>query len=100
MKKMVCLVTSIDFLHLSNPLCGPIFSGQQELSNLDYYFQDSGKTAAQTKCNTMIITDQCLYCFLVTAHILTAYILSINFIIQKCNLCAVTYVVRYQYYIF
>ena len=36
----------------------------------------------------------------VTAHILTVYILSINFIIQKCNLCAVTYVVRYQYYIF
>ena len=24
------------------------FSGQQELSNLDYYFQDGGKTGAQT----------------------------------------------------
>ena len=36
----------------------------------------------------------------VTAHILTVYILSINFIIQKCIHCAVTYVVRYQYYIF
>ena len=27
----------------------PLFSGQQELSNLDYYFQDGRKTGAQTK---------------------------------------------------
>ena len=26
----------------------PHFSGQQELSNLDYYFQDGGKMGAQT----------------------------------------------------
>ena len=26
----------------------PLFSGQQELSNLDYYFQDGWKTGAQT----------------------------------------------------
>ena len=25
----------------------PLFSGQQELSNLDYYFQNGGKTGAQ-----------------------------------------------------
>ena len=25
----------------------PLFLGQQELSNLDYYFQDGGKTDAQ-----------------------------------------------------
>ena len=26
----------------------PLFSGKQELSNLDYFFQDGGKTGAQT----------------------------------------------------
>ena len=30
------------------PLCGLFFFGKQELSNLDYYFQDGGKTGALT----------------------------------------------------
>ena len=47
MKKMVCLITSIDFLSIQ-PFMMPLFSGQQELSNLDYYFQNGGKTGAQT----------------------------------------------------
>ena len=47
MKKMFCLVTYIDFLS-NQPLIRPLFSGEQELSNLDYYFQDGGKTGAQT----------------------------------------------------
>ena len=42
MKKMVCLITSIDFLFIQ-PFMRPLFSGQQELSNLDYYFQNCGK---------------------------------------------------------
>ena len=42
MKKMVCLITSIDFLSIQ-PFMRPLFSGQQELSNLDYYFQDGIK---------------------------------------------------------
>ena len=46
-KKMVCLITPIDFLSIQ-PFMRPLFSGQQELSNLDYYFQDGGKTGAQT----------------------------------------------------
>ena len=41
MKKMVCLITSIDFLSIQ-PFMRPLFSGQQELSNLDYYFQNGG----------------------------------------------------------
>ena len=44
---MVCLITSIDFLSIQ-PFMRPLFSGQQELSNLDYYFQDGVKTGAQT----------------------------------------------------
>ena len=44
---MVCLITPIDFLSIQ-PFKGPLFSGQQELSNLDYYFQDGRKTGAQT----------------------------------------------------
>ena len=32
--------------YLSNPLRGP-FLCQQELSKLDYYFQDGGKTGAR-----------------------------------------------------
>ena len=47
MKKMVCLITSIDFLSI-RPFLRPLFSGQQELSELDYYFQNGGKTGAQT----------------------------------------------------
>ena len=30
------------------PFMKPLFSGQQEMSNLDYYSQDGGKTGAQT----------------------------------------------------
>ena len=44
---MVCLITPIDFLS-TQFFMGPLFSGQQELSNLDYYFQDGRKTGAQT----------------------------------------------------
>ena len=44
---MVCLITSIDFLSIQ-PFIRPLFSGQQELSNLDYYLQNGGKTGAQT----------------------------------------------------
>ena len=47
MKKMVCLITSIDFSYIQ-PFLRPLFSGQQELSKLDYYFQNGGKTGAQT----------------------------------------------------
>ena len=47
MKKMICLVTSIGFLSIQ-PFMRPLFSGQQELSNLDYFFQNDGKTDAQT----------------------------------------------------
>ena len=47
MKKMVCLITSVDFLSIQ-PFMRPLFSGQQELSELDYYFQDGRKTGAQT----------------------------------------------------
>ena len=47
MKKMVCLITSIDFLSIQ-PFLRPLFSGQQELSKLDYYFQNGGKPGAQT----------------------------------------------------
>ena len=43
---MFCLITYIDFLSIQ-PFMRPLFSGQQELSNLDYYFQDGGKTGAQ-----------------------------------------------------
>ena len=46
MKKMVCLITSIDFLSIQ-PFLTPLFSGQQELSKLDYYFRNGGKTGAQ-----------------------------------------------------
>ena len=46
MKKMVCLITSIGFLSIQ-PFLRPLFSGQQELSKLDYYFQNGGKTGAQ-----------------------------------------------------
>ena len=34
---MVGLITSIDFLFIQ-PFIRPLFSGQQELSNLDYFF--------------------------------------------------------------
>ena len=44
---MVCLITPIDFLSIQ-PFMRPLFPCQQELSNLDYYFQDGGKTGAQT----------------------------------------------------
>ena len=44
---MVCLITPIDFSSIQ-PFMRPLFSGQQGLSNLDYYFQDGGKTDAQT----------------------------------------------------
>ena len=44
---MVCLITSVDFF-IYPTLCEASFSGQQELSELDYYFQDGGKTGAQT----------------------------------------------------
>ena len=47
MKKMVCLITSVDFLSIQ-PFLRPLFSGQQELSKLDYYFHNGGKTGAQT----------------------------------------------------
>ena len=46
-EKMVCLITSIDFLSIQ-PFMRPHFSGQQELSSLDYYFQNGGKMGAQT----------------------------------------------------
>ena len=44
---MVCLITSVDFF-IYPTLYEASFSGQQELSELDYYFQDGGKTGAQT----------------------------------------------------
>ena len=44
---MVCLIATIDFLSIQ-PFMRPLFSCQQELSKLDYYFQDGGKTGAQT----------------------------------------------------
>ena len=44
---MVRLITSIDFLYIP-PFMRPLFSGKQELSELDYYFQGGGKTGAQT----------------------------------------------------
>ena len=47
MKKMVHLITSIDFF-IYPTLYKASFSGQQELLNLDYYFQNGGKTGAQT----------------------------------------------------
>ena len=47
MKKMVCPITSFDFLSIQ-PFLRPLFSGQQELSKLDYYFQNGGKTGAKT----------------------------------------------------
>ena len=47
MKQMVCLILSDDFLTIQ-PFMRPLFSGQQELSNIDYYFQDGGKMDAQT----------------------------------------------------
>ena len=47
MKKMVYLITSFDFF-IYPALYEASFSGQQELSNLDYYFQNGGKTGAQT----------------------------------------------------
>ena len=47
-KKMVCLITPIDFFLSIQPFMRPLFSGQQQLSNLDYYLQDGGKTGAQT----------------------------------------------------
>ena len=47
MKKMVSLITSIDFLSIQ-PFMRPLFTGQQEFLNLDYYFQDGGKMGAQT----------------------------------------------------
>ena len=43
---MVCLITSVDFF-IYPTLYEASFSGQQELSELDYYFQDGGKTGAQ-----------------------------------------------------
>ena len=46
-KKMVRLITPIDFLSIQ-PFMRPLFSFQKELSNLDYYFQYGGKTGAQT----------------------------------------------------
>ena len=44
---MVCLITSIDLSSIQ-PFMRPLFSGQQEFSNLDYYFQNGGKTGAKT----------------------------------------------------
>ena len=35
----------------------PLFSGQQELSDLDYYFQDGGKTDAQTNQSCFLKLD-------------------------------------------
>ena len=46
-KRLVCLITPTDFLSIQ-PFMRPLFSGQQELSNLDYDFQDGWKTGAQT----------------------------------------------------
>ena len=48
---MFCLIKSVDFLYMYmyiQPFKRSLFSGQQELANLDYYFQDGGKTGAQT----------------------------------------------------
>ena len=47
---MVCLITPIDFLSIQ-PFMRPLFSGQQELSNLDYYFQD---VDGAQRCRTRI----------------------------------------------
>ena len=47
MKKMVCLITSIDFLSIQ-PFMMPLFSGQQELSKLESYFENGRKTGAPT----------------------------------------------------
>ena len=46
-KRCFCLIC-IDFFIYST-FYEASFSGKQELSNLDYYFQDGGKTGAQTK---------------------------------------------------
>ena len=54
MKKMFYNITSIDLLFIQ-PFMRPLFSGQQELSNLDYYFQDSGKMGAQTNQSVLEI---------------------------------------------
>ena len=48
MKTMFCLITSIDFLYVL-PFMRPLFSGKQELSNLDYYSQDGGKNGCSNK---------------------------------------------------
>ena len=55
MKEMVCLITSIDFLS-THPFLRPLFSGQQELSKLDYYFQNGGNTGAQTNQPVRVFT--------------------------------------------
>ena len=47
MEKIIYLITSFDFF-IYPTLYEASFSGQQELSNLDYYFQNGGKTGAQT----------------------------------------------------
>ena len=44
---MVCFIIPIDFVSIQ-PFMRPHFSGQQELLNSDYYFQDGGKMGAQT----------------------------------------------------
>ena len=49
MKNILCLITSIDFFYLFNNYMRPLFLGQQELPNLDYYFQDGGKNGRKNK---------------------------------------------------
>ena len=77
MKKMVCLITSIEFLSIQ-PFMRPLFSGQQELSNLEYYFQNGGKTGAQTNQSFWKLNNIIWWCK--TSHII---IKGWNFIIKS-----------------
>ena len=77
MKKMVCLITSIDFLSIQ-PLMRPLFSGQQELSNLDYFFQNGGKTGAQTNQSFWKLNN--IFWWSKISHII---IKGLNFIIKS-----------------
>ena len=57
---MICPITLIDFLSIQ-PFMRPFFSGQQELSNLDYYFQDGRKSGAASKWLLAIAFNSLLY---------------------------------------
>ena len=48
------LYRNIFFLSIQ-PFMRPLFSGQQKLSKLDYYFQDGGKMSSQTKLQMKVL---------------------------------------------